>query len=176
MKILNYLKYLLLVPIVLMVVLPIKFFYTEFIDIESEIYWKKHFGTVKNVKLIEYAGEIKGFPYDVFPLYNCEIDYTFDYNNKTYIGNTISSEIGIKGDTINKTFFKKLNGSKKVVVWVNKRNPIQSSLTKKNIITEQLFTAIGMLMLPLLILNLIRISRKNNSKTLVKKLEIYNDR
>ncbi|MDB9954385.1 DUF3592 domain-containing protein [Flavobacteriaceae bacterium] len=156
--------------------MPLKFLYEEFLNLDSEIYWKKSIATISDLELLEYSGDIIDFTYDVFPLYKCKVKYTFEFNNQTYIGNTISSETSIEGDTINKTIYEKLYNSKKVIVWVNKRNPKQSSLTKKSIITEQLFTAIGILMLPLSILNLIKIRRKNNSFTLINKLEIYNDR
>lgn len=159
-----------------MMFMSLKFLYEEFLNLDSEIYWEKNIATINDIKLIEYSGNIKDFPYDVFPLYKCEIKYTFNFNNKAYVGNTISSVKSIEGDTINKTIYEKLYNSKKVIVWANKRNPKQSSLTKKNIVTEQLFTVIGMLMLSLSILNLIRIRRKNDSSTLINKLEIYNDR
>ena len=156
--------------------MPMKFFYNEFIDLNSEIYWEKHIATITNLELIEYAGDIKDFPYDVFPLYECKVEYTFDFKNKNYIGNTISSELGIKGLEINKDFYKKLYNSKKIFIWANKRNLKQSSITKKSILTERLFSSIGMFLLPLSILNLIRIRRKNDNRTLINRLEIYNDR
>lgn len=172
MKVLNYI---LLVPVLLMTVFSILLIFKEvkaLTDIENSIYWKKNIAIINKIKLVESNGNDNNFPYDVFPLLKCDIEYSYIINDEKYIGNTLSLDSIKNNNEFQELVFNKLNKAKKIIIWTNPKTPSESTILKKSSHFENLIFGFGFLIFPIFIFVIFYFRKKHSSIELANKLEI----
>lgn len=177
MKILNYILF---APIFIMVAFSLIVIFKEikeFTNSNSEIYWIKQIATIDQLNLVEYKGDDVNFPYDVFPLLKCQIEYSYTIQNIKYSGNSLGSNLQNRDDVeLHKGIYKKLLNKNKIYIWVNPNQPNESSLTERKLVSDELIFGIGFLIFPLFLISAFIIRKKHPTSELANQLEIYNDR
>ena len=149
----------------------------ELTNPKSEIYWKKHIATIDQLNLVEYEGDVVDFPYDVFPLLKCEIEYSYTIQNKKYSGNSLGVYLQNKDEVeLHKGIYEKLVNKRNIHIWINPNNASESSLIIRKIISDELIFGVGFLIFPLFFISVFIIRKKHQANELSNKIEIYNDR
>lgn len=109
----------------------------------------------------------------VFPIEECKIEYSFNYDNKQYTNTSIGlNEEKIYYNTFHNDLYTKLADRKKVIVYVNPENPNQSSLIKYDFNLKDIADGIATISFPLLFIYWFYLGKKYRSGYLAKKINI----
>lgn len=109
----------------------------------------------------------------VFPLDECKIQYTYHYGGEYYT----NTHIGLNQEkeynsNFHNELYKKLKDKHKVIVYVNPKNPSQSSLLKYDIDLKDIGAAIAFLIFPLLLIHWGYVGKKHPAEYLADQLNI----
>ena len=134
--------------------------------------WKEEEANIKSVVLASRLNPDapKEAPM-VFPIEECKIAYTFNYDNKQYTNTGIGlNEEKKYYNTFHKNLYTRLANRKKVIVYVNPKNPNQSSLIKYDFILKDIASGIASISFPLLFIYWFYLNRKYPSGYIADKI------
>lgn len=131
--------------------------------LENQKYtWEKKVAQIKSVDMESYPNpDMPKEDSMVFPLKECKILYTYEYNGKQYT----QSEIGLNTEKeydnrFQEALYVKLKAMQTVVIYVNPENPNEASILKYDINLKDIGAGIALILFPLFILHWAYIRRK----------------
>ncbi|MDE3743336.1 DUF3592 domain-containing protein [Maribacter polysaccharolyticus] len=109
----------------------------------------------------------------VFPLDECKIQYAYQYGGEYYT----NTQIGLNKakdytSRFHNELYLKLKDKHQVTVYVNPKNPSQSSLLKYDIDLKDIGAGIAFLIFPLLLLHWVYISKKHPARYLADQIHV----
>ena len=135
--------------------------------------WEQSIAQIKSVEL-----ESSPNPYMpkeasmVFPIEKCKIQYVYKYSGKYYT----NSKIGLNKEKeyeskFHRELYLKLKEMNNVVIYVNPKNPNESSIIKYDINLKDIGAGIALLIFPLLVIHWVYIGKKYPSNYLADKIK-----
>ena len=139
----------------------------------NKFQWEKSVAEIKSVELETRPNP--NMPKEalmVFPIEECKIQYLFEHNGKYYT----NSKIGLNKEKeyeskFHRELYVKLKEMNNVVIYINPKNPNQSTIIKYDINLKDISAGIALLIFPLLVFNWVYIGKKYPSNYLVDKIK-----
>ncbi|WP_036156852.1 DUF3592 domain-containing protein [Maribacter forsetii] len=136
--------------------------------------WEQTVAQIKSVKL--ESSPNPNMPKEasmVFPIEECKIKYVYKFNGKDYT----NSKIGLNKEKeyeskFHRGLYLKLKEMNNVVIYVNPKNPNESSIIKYDINLKDIGAGIALLIFPLFVIHWVYISKKYPSNYLADKINI----
>ncbi|RTE52263.1 hypothetical protein EHW67_18955 [Arenibacter aquaticus] len=139
----------------------------------NKLHWEKSVAEIKSVKLLSRPNP--NMPKEasmVFPIEVCYIQYTFYYEGNYYTNSNIGLNVEKEYQSkFHRALYMKLKEMDKVIVYINPKNPKQSSIIKYDINLKDIGAGIALLIFPLLIVYWVYIGRKHPPNYITEKIK-----
>jgi len=137
----------------------------------NKLNWEKNVAEIKSVKLESYPNP--NMPKEasmVFPIEKCKIEYVFEFKGKYYT----NSNVGLNKEynsEFHRALYMKLKDMNNVIVYVNPKNPNQSSIIKYDIDLKDIGAGIALLIFPLLVVHWVYVGKKHPPNYIAEKIK-----
>ncbi len=139
----------------------------------NKLHWEERVAEIKSVELISRPNP--NMPKEasmVFPVEICIIQYAFEYNGNFYTNSNIG--LNVEKDyqsKFHRALYMKLKEKEKMIVYVNPKNPKQSSIIKYDIDLRNIGAGIALLIFPILVIYWVYIGKKYPPNYIAEKIK-----